>query len=279
MKWICFLLISILVLGSFVSFSQDLTKQIDVNGLKREYIVHIPKNFDAKIKRPLVLIFHGGGGSAKRSFRFFGLNAVADTAGFLAVYPNGIDKGWNDGRKVRKHTQDDVGFIRQLIEQLNKDYLIDEKKIFATGISNGGFFSFALGLQLSDQLRAIAPVCATIPKDIYDQYNPAKPIGLLLINGTKDPLVPYDGGKVGGRWLNRGECVSTEKSIEKYLQLNHGSNQATKMIMPNPVVNDGCEATRFIYPCELNNVQLIRHRRRRSHVARRQAILRQKAYR
>lgn len=241
-------------------FAQDAFKKINVSGEVREYIVHIPANFKKHSKCALVLAFHGGGGTAKNSLSFFGLNPVADTAGFIVVYPNGIKKGWNDGRPIKNHTQDDIGFIRQLIDQLGKDYPIDPNKVFATGISNGGFFSFALGLHLSEKIRAIAPVCATIPTDIFNGYSPAIPLGLLLINGTEDPLVPYHGGKVGGKWLNRGQCSSTEETLKKFVDINSCSTRlSTETTFPNKDPNDKCLATRISYVCATRNqVQLIR---------------------
>jgi polyhydroxybutyrate depolymerase len=239
--------------------AQDVSKQLFVDGIKREYIVHLPANFNSQKKHPLVLVFHGGGGTAQNSIPFYGMNAVSDTAGFIVVYPNGIDKGWNDGRSVKKHSQDDIGFIRQLLQRLSQDYPVDEQRIFSTGISNGGFFSFALAYHLSDKIRAIAPVCATIAKDIFDSYQPTKPIGLLLINGTQDPLVPYEGGKVGGRLMNRGQCASTVETIAKFIQLNGCTKNATQSAMLNADASDGCTATRFVYSCNGSQwVQLIK---------------------
>jgi polyhydroxybutyrate depolymerase len=233
--------------------AQDLSKTISIEGVQREYIVHIPSTFDKTMKHPLVFIFHGGG-TAKNSIAFFGMNPVADTAGFIAVYPNGLNKGWNDGRKVRKHTHDDVGFIRQLLQQLTMDYPVDDQRIFATGISNGGFFSFALALHLSDKFRAIAPVCASIPRDIFEHYNPARPVSILLINGTQDPLVPYDGGKVGGKLLNRGQCASVDETIAKFVAINHCNGRAVQSKISDHDPHDQCMALRFSYPCSNRNV-------------------------
>lgn len=238
--------------------AQDLHKKITVAGERRDYIVHIPKKFSVQEKHALVLVFHGGGGTAKNSLTFFGMNQIADTAGFIAAYPDGIKKGWNDGRTIKNHTHDDIGFIRRLIDQISKDYSVDEKRIFATGISNGGFFSFALGLHLSDKIRAIAPVCATIPAAIFDSYSPKKPVSLLLINGTADPLVPYTGGKVGGKWLDRGQCISTDETIKKFAALHQCDAPPTQVPIQNKDEDDGCVATWISYRCLQNQVRLIR---------------------
>lgn len=239
-----------LVFSVLNSFSQTLSKEIFVDGVKREYLVYVPKNFDHAKKHPMVLAFHGGGGTAKRSLAFFGFNEVADTAGFLVVYPNGLNKGWNDGRQIKKHPHDDVGFIRKLIEQLKNDYPVDENKIFATGISNGGFFSFTLGLKLSDQIKAIAPVCATIGADIFNDYRPEYAFSCLLINGTDDPLVPYNGGTVGGKFLKRGQCTPTDATIARILNLNSCDQNPSRELFPDKDKSDGCTAEKFIYNCK-----------------------------
>ena len=132
------------VIISHYAGAQNLDRKIIVKGVAREYILHVPSIIKTPNKIPLMLVFHGGGGSARNAISFFGMNSVADTAGFIIAYPNGLDKGWNDGRTIKNHTHDDVGFVRQLIQQVSKEYPIDRQRIFATGISNGGFFSFML---------------------------------------------------------------------------------------------------------------------------------------
>lgn len=252
-------LLALLLFITSCSIAQDFNKEINVGGQTREYILHLPPHFNKEDKHALVLVFHGGGGTAKRSLQFFGINQVADTAGFIAVYPNGLNKGWNDGRAIKKHSNDDIAFIRQLIDQLSKDYQIDEKRIFTTGISNGGFFSFALGLHLADKIRAIAPVCATIPADIFTGYSPVKPVSLLLINGTEDPLVPYNGGEVGGKWMHRGLCVGTDETIKKFIQINQCNSSASATSLPDKDPNDECTAKKYSYvSANRNHVQLIR---------------------
>lgn len=248
-----------LFLWSFGLNAQDKKKQLTVGKEVREYIVHVPAS-GKKEKLPVVFVFHGGGGTARHTISFLGMNSVADTAGFLVVYPNGLQKGWNDGREVKKHTHDDIGFIRLLLEKIKRDYPVDEQRIFATGISNGGFFSFALGLHLPDKFRAIAPVCATIPTVLFNNYSPKKAVSLLLINGTKDPLVPYNGGEVGGKWFkNRGQCTSTDETISKFLTLNHCQANPTTYALPDRDTHDECTATRFVYSCaNSNKVQLIK---------------------
>lgn len=127
--------------------------------MKREYILHLPKNYGSE-SLPLVMVFHGGGGTADQIKDHTKFNKLADKENFIVVYPNSVDKNWNDGRIGDKlpMDRDDVKFINMLLDTLIANYKVNSKRIFSTGISNGGFFSFYLALKLSDRILAIAPV-------------------------------------------------------------------------------------------------------------------------
>ena len=105
---------------------------------------------------PLVMVFHGGSGNRKQVQRYMGMDAIAEQESFTPVYPNGINKQWNDGREFNESisANDDVPFINQLLDTLEKNYAVDSSRIFATGISNGGFFSIYLSCKLSNRLLA-----------------------------------------------------------------------------------------------------------------------------
>jgi polyhydroxybutyrate depolymerase len=255
---VLFLLTIGATLVSREAFSQAITKQLLVNGIKREYIVYTPAHWNTSRKHPLILAFHGGGGSAKQAMKHYGFNAIADTAEFLVVYPNGIRKHWNDGRNFKKQKHDDVEFIRQLIAQLQKDYPVDAQRIFSTGISNGGFFSFALALRMPEQIKAIAPVCASISMNLFPEYKPAQPVSLLLINGTDDPIVPYNGGTIGGKFFKRGQCTSTDLTLARYTSLNDCELNPVSASLPDIDTKDGCHAERFNYSCKDARLQFIK---------------------
>jgi polyhydroxybutyrate depolymerase len=129
-----------------------------------------------------------------------GFDAAADKAGFLAVYPAGLQHSWNDLRtgdtKSNLAGVDDVAFVSALIDQLVAQDHADPARIYATGMSNGGMFTETLGCKLADKLAAIAPVSGTLPSEVGPACAPAKPIPVLEIHGTADPIVPFDGGHV-----------------------------------------------------------------------------------
>jgi len=161
------------------------------------------------------LVFHGGGGTGEGMARLTGFDALADREGMIVVYPDGIDHHWNDGRQTIKNKSDDVGFVRAILDAVEQHYAIAQGRIFATGISNGALFSQRLGCELADRIAAIAPVSGPMPADITPSCHPVRPVSVLQIEGTADPIMPYDGGHVadfGGRGEG-GQVLSTMDTI------------------------------------------------------------------
>lgn len=173
----------------------------------RSYVVRVPPELtDTKRKLPLVLVLHGGGGNAEITERMTGFTAKAAKEGFIVVYPEGSSRfkdkllTWNAGHccgYALNNKVDDVGFISALIDKLIKDYPVDPKRVYTTGISNGGMMSHRLGIELSHKIAAIAPVVAAV---FGDEKIPAQPVSALMINGMLDKSVPYQGGPPGGHF-------------------------------------------------------------------------------
>lgn len=174
----------------------DRSGSIAVGGRTREYIVHLPHGNDAKTPLALVFVLHGGMQSPESAERMSGMSAKADREHFIAVYPRGTGMlpTWNSGNccgAAFRDKVDDVGFLRALIGKLEHDYSVDPKRIFATGISNGGMMSYRLACELSDQIAAIAPVEGAQNLEC----RPSTPVSLLVFHGTADRLVAFDGGE------------------------------------------------------------------------------------
>jgi polyhydroxybutyrate depolymerase len=227
--------------------SFDIEGTIMVDGLEREYILHLPRTYTGDTLLPLVMVFHGGGGTASQIRNHTKFSRLADKENFIVVYPNSVDKNWSDGRTGENlpMQRDDVKFISMLIDTLLSKYRVDSKRIFSTGISNGGFFSFYLALKLSDKILAIAPVTANIPENLQESYKPEYPVSLLLINGTDDPLVKYDGGPVG------------VKTIEIWLANNNCLSGVIKENIPDIVKKDKCIAEKLTYSGCTENTEVI----------------------
>ncbi len=222
---------------------------------KRTYRLLVPSGHDKSSAVPLVLALHGGGGTATQlhgSTRGQ-FDREAATRGWIVAFPQGVAKGWNDGRPLvsRRDQQrkgvDDVAFLGALIDHLHTTHGIDRSRVFSTGISNGGFMSFRLGLELSSKIAAIAPVTANLAK-VHDGKKPSKPVGLLVINGTKDPLVPYAGGHVKVLGTKRGAIFSTDETMKRWAAFNGCAAKPTTTAMPNKAPLDGARPYRVVWP-------------------------------
>jgi polyhydroxybutyrate depolymerase len=264
MKNILFLLLFIAA-RSFAQ--QDIDKTIMVDGRERQYLIHLPPSFNASQKFPVIFALHGGGGTYKPTVKFYGLNEPGDKNNFIIVYPNAIKKAWNmpgitSRLKGLDTTIDDVHFISVLIDTLVANYHADDKRVFCTGISRGGMFSLYLAYKLSARIAGIAPVCASISKTISDGYRFSHPMPVLLINGTSDPLINYNGGT--GRYNRRNEenedadMFPTEELVAKIAKLDNCNSTPSVTNLPDEDTEDDCTAIENIYTCNTATVDFIK---------------------
>ena len=148
-------------------------------------------------KQPLVFNFHGYGSNASEQMNYGDLRSQADANGFILVHPEALDdivgtsywniKGWSES------VHDDVKFTENLINLLMDKYSINAERIYSTGMSNGGFFSFHLACNLSASFAAVASVTGSMTKSTFDSCNPRKPTPVMQIHGSLDVTVPYKG--------------------------------------------------------------------------------------
>lgn len=170
---------------------------------KRRYIVYTPASYPADTTRkfPVVLNFHGGGMTMAEQMLYTRMNRTADAERFIVVYPQGLQQDWNVGFGTSySDGTDDVGFVEALLDQLQRDYRVDGSRIYATGLSRGGFFSQRLAAELSHRIAAVASVGGPLPHPVMERQKPRGatfPVGVMLVHGTADRIVAYD-GKPGG---------------------------------------------------------------------------------
>jgi polyhydroxybutyrate depolymerase len=181
-----------------LSQADELT--LTAGGLTRSYRIHFPNGRVPAQPAPLVVVFHGGGGNAANAARMSAMDAKADREGFIAVYPNGtgpragILLTWNAWRccgTALDNRVDDVGFVRALVDKVRREYSVDAKRIYATGLSNGGMMTYRVGCELSEVFAAIAPVAGALDTD---DCRPASPVSLIVFHGTADGHVLFEGG-------------------------------------------------------------------------------------
>jgi polyhydroxybutyrate depolymerase len=176
----------------------DAPGELVFGGLPRTYQVHVPAGLDHPAG--LVINLHGAGQTGAEQVALTNYNAVADGHGFVVVYPDGIDFSWADGRGASvpdRQGVDDVGFLAALADRLVRDYGIDPGRVFATGMSAGAFMATRLGCQRADLFAAIVPVAGTLGTAF--PCAPSRPVSVLEMHGTADPVVPFNGGTMLGR--------------------------------------------------------------------------------
>ena len=173
---------------------------IDHDGLEREFLLYIPKNIGSR-KNPVIFNFHGYSQQADQFFDLSNLVDIAEGNGIILVYPqgallNGVTH-WNAANisTLNQSNVDDLGFFNAMLEEINQDDLIDLKRVYATGYSNGGFFSYFLACNTDNILAAIGDVAGTMLVDTYNNCNPSNPIPVLNIHGAYDWIVPYNGNQ------------------------------------------------------------------------------------
>lgn len=265
-KWLAFGALWLSVTS--VVFAQEpaaVARIITVGELTRTYYLHVPKDFPKDKAMPLVLMFHGGGNPpfAERESKF---SELANRAGFLVAYPEGIGKGWNDGRGDKTTTAqrdniDDLGFIAALIDDVSRDFKVDPKRVYATGISNGAIFSHYLGVNLSSRIAAIAPVAGGLSKPFSEKFNPEKPVSVLIIQGTDDPLVPCGGGEITLPWgKKRGSVIATDEAVKKWVVHNGCQREPVAEEVADKDRNDGCRVKKFTYAKGKDGTEVVLYR-------------------
>jgi len=200
-------------------------RQLETGGLNRSYLIYIPKDYQAAKPAPVVLALHGAAMNGPIMAAFCGINATADKAGFIVVYPNGTGTGtflvWNAGAfpgRLVASRPDDVAFINKLLDDLATVVKVDSNRVFACGMSNGAMMCYRLAAELSERIAAVAPVAGTIA---IDESKPKRPVPVLHFHGTKDNLVPFDPPNA----FKGMHLKSVAESIQTWIKL------------------DGCDAT------------------------------------
>ncbi|HYU34640.1 MAG TPA: PHB depolymerase family esterase [Thermoanaerobaculia bacterium] len=241
--WVLIVIVAVVVLGValfgyFVytpapevpRLSGKVTKgTLEVGGRKRTYLTYVPQGLPRGA--PLVVVMHGSGenGAHMRRATGYGFERLADEQGFAVVYPDGYEGHWNGCNIIGDYSAnklniDDVGFLTGLADKLITEIGVDRDHVFAAGASRGGQMAFRLALEAPSRFRAVAAVAANMP--VPENFK-CKPAGqgtssVMIMNGTKDPLNPFDGGEVKFFGMyRRGKVRSSRESGQYLADLNH----------------------------------------------------------
>ncbi|REK10538.1 MAG: DUF1080 domain-containing protein [Planctomycetota bacterium] len=201
----------------------DHDRRLTVDGRERSYLVHVPPGYDAGTPTPVVLIYHGAGMNARLMTLFCQMHKKSDEAGFIAVYPNGTGRTglmltFNAGGLSGPYAErqaDDVRFTAALLDDLARAANVDARRVYATGMSNGGMMCYRLAAELSDRIAAVAPVAGTLA---LEDCQPKRPVPVLHFHGADDGIVPFDGpGDKTPAFLS---FKSVDDSVRTWARLN-----------------------------------------------------------
>ncbi len=224
-------------LNPVFTFSQVQTDSFIFEGVLRDYIVFLPQNYNGVDKLPLVFNLHGGSLNAQQQLDYSKMDEVADTAGFIVVYPNAVLTAWSCGINLTAGHVNDVGFIDALIDTLANNYSIDEERIYCCGFSLGGFMSQRLACELSNRIVAIADVAGSIGQDFTTSFTTAHPMPVLKFHGTADQIIPYGG---------RNDYCSVQQTLTYWTNFNHCNLPDTTLLF-NIDTLDGCTVQKIKY--------------------------------
>lgn len=244
----------LLIMVATVSFTltyaqQTINGSIIHDGIQRDYILYIPAIYDGGTEVPLVFNFHGFGSNANEQMLYGDFRDIADSEGFLLVHPEGTffngNQHWNVGGFTIGSTVDDVGFTEALIEELAGLYTINLDRVYATGMSNGGYMSFLLACQLSEKIAAVASVTGSMTPETFDACSPQHPTPILQIHGTNDEIVPYNGAS----WSR-----SIEEVMTYWVNYNNCDEPPSTTVFPDIDPTDGSTVEHIVYQNGDNNV-------------------------
>jgi polyhydroxybutyrate depolymerase len=181
------------------------SRSIEWQGEQRTYLVHAPPNYEPATRRPLVVVMHAYPGTAAQAEAVSGMSTLADKEGFLVLYPEGLNGGFN--ALICCGNEDDVGLIKALVTYMVDTWHADPTRVYATGISNGADMSYRLAVELPKTFAAIAPVSGGFGgiKTQQPDYRPSTPVSVITFIGERDHY--YDAFVAGiQRWQQLLAC-------------------------------------------------------------------------
>jgi len=242
------LILLIICLPLFTLGQQTINASINHGGITRDYILYVPNSYVTGNQVPLVFNFHGYSSNATQQMWYGDFRAIADTAGFIIVHPEGtLDNSgvthWNVG--WGGSTVNDINFTSTLIDSIASEYSINLDRVYSTGMSNGGFMSYQLACELSDRIAAIASVTGSMNLGWFNSCNPSHPMPVMEIHGTLDPTVSYNASSF---------TESIPNIMDFWENFNNCNSTAIVTNVPNTNTADGCTAEHQIWENGSNGV-------------------------
>ena len=234
-----FLLLLLLLLPSRQAGAASVwltSSQVNFHNELRTYWTYIPSGIPTHSTAPLLFVLHGSAGSGEDMIAItqHGFEKIADKDKIVVVYPDALERRWND----QDGTADDAGFLLAIAEKLAAESLIDKKRIFVAGISNGGMMAQRLACEHAERVAGIATVAGTLPEKLASVCKPSRPVPVLVIHGTADPIVPWNGGPVAG-FEDFGKVLSVRETVAAWAGHNGCRDAAATATLTDRDPQDG----------------------------------------
>ena len=206
----------------------DLERTIEVENAEREYLLHVPESYDGKQVVPLVIVLHGRTRDGRDAARMYGMSELSDRKGFLVAYPTALGQPttWNPGYFTGDR-KNDLLFLRELIERIERDYEVDPRRIFVAGHSSGGIMSYAMAGQHADKVAAVGVVAGSIGIELGGRTvkisAPKEPVSVIHFHGMKDRTLPYDDEHGGGSRYDF--FLSAPESVAFWVEADQCANE------------------------------------------------------
>jgi len=231
------------------------TRTLTHDGLARNFLVDVPASYDGSTAVPLVLNFHGLGSNAQQQRGISRILPVAEREGFIVAHPNGVSNRWNAGTCCGG-TLDEIGFVRAVVASIAAEANIDPRRIYATGLSNGGAMSQWLACNAADLFAATSPMAFPISVEALPDCRPVRSIPVMMVMGLTDVLVDYEDGAFGDAvesfeyWRDIDGCAGTVPDVkdtsnqgycESYTQCANGTEAKLCSIVAGPTGGSGVD--------------------------------------
>jgi polyhydroxybutyrate depolymerase len=219
----------------------------------RNVTYHVPKKL-RKRKRSLVLCLHPGDESPESFARITrrGFNRLSETNNFILGYPEALNQYWNDARvdsiSLSHYNEvDDVGFLEKVIDYAIDSFRIDPSQVFVVGLSEGGLMTYRLACEIPEKIKGFATVAASMSLDQLVECRADTSVSILAINGTRDPVLPYDGGQIMIDEMEKGSVLPIEDALAFWVKENECEEKFSTKDMANRDTFDETRSEKFTY--------------------------------
>lgn len=245
------------ILSNLFSSAQLLSDSFLIDNRYRTF--HYKKPSPTNSKASLIFILHGSGGSGKQVMNGAKkLEAIGERENILMIYPDGYKNYWNECRKMATSAAnleniDENSFFNKMIDYFVSKYQASANHVFVIGTSGGGHMAYKLAITMPERFKAITAIIANLPDTSnMDCIESKKPMSVMIINGTSDPVNPYQGGEVKISQVKLGQVRSTDETFQYWAALSGYKRQPSKEKLPDTDPADGKTIEKFSYESKGN---------------------------